>query len=90
MRLSRTSTLGLGVAAVSVGALLFLDRTRLGDLIHERIPDRPRRRLLRASSGFFLTFAGVRALTWSIHHKVGHFTTSKWGDATFTIWYGES
>lgn len=53
--------------------LLLLHRTALGGLIHEHIPDRPRRRLLLASIGFFLTFACVRALTWSIHHSIGPF-----------------
>ncbi len=33
----------------------------------------PRRRLLLAAVGFFVTFGGVRALTWSIHHHVGPF-----------------
>jgi hypothetical protein len=53
--------------------LFLLHRTALGNLIHEHIPDRPRRRLLLASIGFFLTFASVRALTWSIHHNLGPF-----------------
>jgi hypothetical protein len=53
--------------------LALLHRTPLGRLIHEHIPDRPRRRLLLASIGFFLTFACVRALTWSIHHNIGPF-----------------
>ncbi len=55
------------------GVMLLLHHTALGALIHRHIPDRPRRRLLLASIGFFLTFAGVRALTWSIHHHVGPF-----------------
>lgn len=65
--------LALGVAASIVSVMLLLHRTRLGTLIHEHIPDRPRRRLLLASIGFFLTFACVRALTWSIHNDIGPF-----------------
>ncbi len=61
------------VAVVCGAVMLLLHRTALGALIHEHIPDRPRRRLLLASIGFFLTFAGVRALTWSIHHHIGPF-----------------
>ncbi len=61
------------VAVVCGGVMLLLHHTRLGSLIHEHIPDRPRRRLLLASIGFFLTFAGVRALTWSIHNHIGPF-----------------
>jgi hypothetical protein len=53
--------------------LFLLHRTRLGSLIHEHIPDRPHRRLFLASVSFFLTFACVRALTYSIHHNLGPF-----------------
>ncbi len=62
------------VVILGIGALLLLlHRTGLGSLIHERIPDRPHRRLFLASVSFFLTFAGVRALTYSIHHNLGPF-----------------
>ncbi len=64
---------GIVVAVGSAVIMLLLHRTSLGRLIHEHIPDRPRRRLLLASIGFFLTFASVRALTWSIHHHIGPF-----------------
>jgi hypothetical protein len=60
------------VVAISV-LLLLLHKTRLGDLLHEHIPDRPRRRLFVAAISFFVTFAGLRALTWSIHNEVGPF-----------------
>lgn len=60
------------IVAVSV-LLLLLHKTPLGDLVHQHIPDRPRRRLFVAAVSFFVTFAGVRALTWSIHHEVGPF-----------------
>jgi|SRR5581483_3847253 len=53
--------------------LLLLHRTPVGDLLHRHIPDTPRRRLLLASISFFITFAGVRALTWSIHNNIGPF-----------------
>jgi hypothetical protein len=61
------------VVAVITVLLLLLHKTPLGDLLHEHIPDRPRRRLFVAAVSFFVTFAGVRALTWSIHHEVGPF-----------------
>jgi hypothetical protein len=61
------------IAVGTVLALYLLHRTRLGDLLHKHIPDRPRRRLLLASISFFCTFASLRALTWSIHHNVGPF-----------------
>lgn len=53
--------------------LLFLHLTNIGRLVHQRIPDRPRRRLFLASVSFFLTFAGVRLLVRSITHHVGPF-----------------
>ncbi len=53
--------------------LLFLHLTKIGFLIHQRIPDRPRRRLFLASVSFFITFVGVRLLVRSITHHVGPF-----------------
>ena len=53
--------------------LLLLHLTKIGVLIHQRIPDRPRRRLFLASVSFFLTFVGVRLLVRSITHHVGPF-----------------
>lgn len=63
----------LFVGLVSLGLLFLLHFTPAGNLIHRHIPDSPRRRILLASFAFFLTFAAVRALTWSIHHDVGPF-----------------
>lgn len=53
--------------------LLLLHGTSLGRALHERIPDRPRRRLFVASVSFFLTFAGVRAVVYAILHKIPPF-----------------
>ena len=53
--------------------LLLLHLTRIGKLIHEQIPDRPRRRLFLAAVSFFLTFAAVRLLVLSIVHHIGPF-----------------
>jgi hypothetical protein len=53
--------------------LLLLHGTPLGDVLHERIPDRPRRRLFVASVSFFLTFAGVRAVVYAILHQIPPF-----------------
>lgn len=66
-------TIPIVIGAAFTIVLLLLHHTPLGFLIHEHIPDHPRRRLLLASIGFFLTFACVRALTWSIHHDIGPF-----------------
>ena len=53
--------------------LLLLHLTKLGHIVHQRIPDRPRRRLFLASVSFFITFVGVRLLVVSITHHVGPF-----------------
>ncbi len=53
--------------------LLLLHQTSLGSFLHERIPDRPHRRLFLASVSFFLTFLFVRTLTYCIHHQIGPF-----------------
>jgi hypothetical protein len=52
---------------------LLLQGTSFGDVLHERIPDRPRRRLFVASVSFFLTFAGVRGVVYAIEHQIPPF-----------------
>ncbi len=71
--LSFTYAVAIGIAICIAIVMLLLHHTGLGALVHEHIPDRPRRRLLLASIGFFITFACVRLLTWSIHHEIGPF-----------------
>lgn len=53
--------------------LLLLQGTHIGTVVHERIPDRPRRRLFVASVSFFLTFAGVRAVVYAVLHHIPPF-----------------
>jgi hypothetical protein len=53
--------------------MLLLHRTRAGRILHERIPDRPRRRLFLAAVSFFITFLGVRLLVYGIVHHIGPF-----------------
>jgi len=53
--------------------LVLLHGTSLGHTLHERIPDRPRRRLFVASVSFFLTFAGVRGVVYAIQHGIPPF-----------------
>jgi hypothetical protein len=52
---------------------LLLHLTSIGKLVHQGIPDRPRRKLFMASVSFFVTFVGVRLLVVSITHHVGPF-----------------
>jgi hypothetical protein len=53
--------------------LLLLHGTTLGKALYDRIPDRPRRRLLVASVSFFMTFAGVRAVVYGVTHQIPPF-----------------
>jgi hypothetical protein len=62
------------LAIVVTAFLLLLTKgTSLGKTIHERIPDRPSRRLFVASVSFFLTFAGVRAVVFAVLHQIPPF-----------------
>ncbi len=61
------------ICATAALMMLVLHRTKLGELIHQRIPDRPHRRLFLASVSFFITFLGVRLLVASITHHIGPF-----------------
>jgi hypothetical protein len=62
------------LAIVVTAFLLLLTKgTSLGKAIHERIPDRPSRRLFVASVSFFLTFAGVRAVVFAVLHQIPPF-----------------
>jgi hypothetical protein len=53
--------------------LLLLQGTPFGGLLHDRLTDRPRRRLFVASVSFFLTFAGVRAVVFAVLHDIPPF-----------------
>lgn len=53
--------------------LLLLHGTGLGTLVHDRIPDRPHRRLFVATVSFFLTFGGVRGVVYCITHQIPPF-----------------
>ena len=61
------------VALATAVMLLLLHLTRLGELVHTHIPDRPRRRLFVAAVSFFITFLGVRLLVAAITHHIGPF-----------------
>jgi len=53
--------------------LLVLQGSPVGGFIHERIADRPRRRLFVATMSFFLTFGGVRGVVYCITHNIPPF-----------------
>jgi hypothetical protein len=59
--------------AITAFQMLLTYGTSLGKAIHDRIPDRPRRRFFVASVSFFLTFAGVRAVVFAVLHHIPPF-----------------
>lgn len=63
----------LFVFAATGTMLLLLHLTRAGRLLHQHIPDRPRRRLFVAAVAFFITFLAVRLLVAAITHHIGPF-----------------
>jgi hypothetical protein len=73
MRIPGSWILLIFVVLLTATVLLVLQLTKLGLLIHQRIPDRPHRRLLLASVSFFVTFLAVRLLVASITHHIGPF-----------------
>ena len=61
------------IVVVTAALLLVLHLTELGHIVHQKIPDRPHRRMLLASVSFFITFVFVRLLVASITHHIGPF-----------------
>ena len=53
--------------------LLLLNYSRLGDLFHSHVRDRPKRRLFLAAMGFFVTFAVARAMAYGAYRNVAPF-----------------
>jgi hypothetical protein len=73
MHIAGSTILLLFIVLLTALILLVLHLTRLGRIIHQKIPDRPRRRLFYASVSFFITFLAVRLLVASITHHIGPF-----------------
>lgn len=71
--LANTWLLALAVFLIASVVLLLLHRTRIGELFHTHVRDRPKRRLFLAVIGFFATFAIARALAYAAYREVGHF-----------------
>ena len=59
----------VAIAAV----LLILYIPRVGELFHQHVPDRPKRRLFLAAVGFFTTFALARAVAFLASRNIGPF-----------------
>jgi hypothetical protein len=65
--------LGWSVIVMVAAVLLLLRNRKVGDLFHLHVHDRPRRRLLLAAIGFFVTFAVARSLAYAAYRSVGPF-----------------
>ena len=73
MTLVTTWLLGLSVLVTVAVVLLLLRNPKVGELFHVHVKDRPKRRLLLAAIGFFVTFAVARAMAYAAYRSVGPF-----------------
>lgn len=65
----------LTFAAICVATMLILlYLTEAGNILHQRIPDRPRRRLLVATTSFLIAFVGVRLAVVLVYFHVAPFS----------------
>src|SRR5206468_9663442 len=71
--LAKTWLLGLSILVTIAAVLLLLHNPRVGELFHAHVRDRPKRRLLLAAIGFFVTFAVARAMAYAAHRNAGPF-----------------
>jgi hypothetical protein len=71
--LARTWLLGLSVLVTVAVVLLLLHNPKVGELFHLHVRDRPKRRLLLAAIGFFVTFAVARSMAYAAYRNAGPF-----------------
>src|SRR5260370_39314566 len=71
--LAKTWLLGLSVLVTVAVVLLLLHNPKVGELFHLHVRDRPKRRLLLAAIGFFVTFAVARSMAFAAYRSVGPF-----------------
>ena len=68
-----TLLLVLAVAVIVGLIAVALHQPRVSAILHEQIPEHPKRRLFLAAVGFFLTFAVARTVAYTNFHKIGPF-----------------
>src|SRR5438876_11671997 len=71
--LAKTWLLGLSVLVTIAAVLLLLHNPKVGELFHAHVRDRPKRRLLLAAIGFFVTFTVARSMAYAAHRNAGPF-----------------
>ncbi len=65
--------LTIAVLVTVAVVLLLLYRTKVGELFHAHVADRPKRRAVLAATGFFVTFAVARFMAYGAYRNVGPF-----------------
>ena len=65
--------LGSSVLMMIALVLLLLYQPKIGYLFHVHVKDRPKRRMLLAAIGFFVTFAVARGAAWGAYRNHGPF-----------------
>jgi len=73
MMQAQSWVLGWSVITMVAAVLLLLRNRKVGDLFHLHVHDRPKRRLLLAALGFFVTFAVARSMAYAAYRSVGPF-----------------
>jgi hypothetical protein len=68
-----TWLLVISIIVATAAVLLILYVPRVGELFHQHVPDRPRRRLFLAAVGFFTTFALARLAAYLASRSVSPF-----------------
>jgi len=68
-----TWLLGLSILVTIAAVLLLLHQPKVSELFHLHVRDRPKRRLLLAAIGFFVTFAVARSMAFAAYRSVGPF-----------------
>src|SRR5258708_32892515 len=71
--LAKTWLLGLSVLVTVAVVLLALHNPKVGELFHLHVRDRPKRRLLLAAIGFFVTFGVARSMAFAAYRNAGPF-----------------
>lgn len=71
--LAITWPLSVSIILTLAVVLLVLHKTKVGELFHLHVRDRPRRRLLLAAIGFFVTFAVARSMAYAASRNVRPF-----------------
>src|SRR5258708_21587542 len=71
--LAKTWLLGSSVLVTVAVVLLLLHNPKVGELFHLHVRDRPKRRLLLAAIGFFVTFAVARSMAYAASRNAGPF-----------------